>query len=301
MVVTGWGGAAFAGLAGFVVLSAPSGSTTTGSRSSPPPGGSWTSGSAPRAHVDGRPAPPRLLRRRAGLARARGPSGRDRRRGARAGGGPLRGHVCRARPRARRAAGAGDGGGDAAQGPMGYAEFQVGLYARASSGSGSPTTSCSPCWPSPSTSWPTRNPSATRLGWPRTPSWPSARNSGSSARCSSTGPIRAGRTRTCVVSTVSGRGSVKLYGPRGRCFSRSGRSCSGRGGTERGFSPRLRLAGRRLTRRTTVTAAVAAALVLVFGGSSCTTRACCTRVTPPRADRSGGPNTSGTTNGRGPP
>ncbi len=37
-------------------------------------------------------------------------------------------------------------------------------------------------------------------------------------------------------------------------------------GTERGLGPRLRVAGRRLTRRTAATAAVAAALVLTFGG-----------------------------------
>jgi ABC-type transport system involved in multi-copper enzyme maturation permease subunit len=37
-------------------------------------------------------------------------------------------------------------------------------------------------------------------------------------------------------------------------------------GTERGLGPRLRLAGRRLTRQTAATAAVATALVLTFGG-----------------------------------
>jgi hypothetical protein len=37
-------------------------------------------------------------------------------------------------------------------------------------------------------------------------------------------------------------------------------------GTERGFGARLRVAGRRLTRRTAATAAVAAALILTFGG-----------------------------------
>ena len=60
--------------------------------------------------------------------------------------GPLRGQVPGARPRARRAAGAADGGGDARAGAPGLLRLRDrAVPARSSSGSSSPTTCSSPC------------------------------------------------------------------------------------------------------------------------------------------------------------
>ena len=152
---------------------------------------------------------------------------------------------------------------------MGHYDFEIGLYARILFGIRAHRLS--PLRPA--------RPRRARRGEPEvrrtsrsssspTCSWPLARSWGSSTTCSSTGPIRAGRTRTCAASNrSSGRGSgSSSIGRRGRCCWRSRRRCSGcvaRSGVS-GRGSAWRAAASRAGRPRAPP--LAAALVLTFGG-----------------------------------
>ena len=96
--------------------------------------------------------------------------------------------------------------------------------------------------------------------------WPGDRES--STTCSSTGPILAGRTRTCAASNrSSGRGSgSSSTGPRGRCCWRWRRRCSGCAARRRTSArgSRWRAAASRVEPPGSPRAAVA--LILTLGG-----------------------------------